>query len=125
MSEANVPDLNTIFAGTPKFPGTTIPVAGLSIIVPKLSLGGIDRHKDFIASQADRIAEAKTKPGGSFVLMTESIPVIADAIRRNYPDATDAIVAELVDAENYGDFFGAAFRSKAADTAGEAEPATT
>jgi hypothetical protein len=123
----SVPDLNSIFAPDtpPRYDGTPVKAAGFTLIVPKLSLGGISKHKDFITGMKARGEELKDTPGGSLILLTEAIPVITSAVQRNYPGATEDIIGEVVDAGTYGQFFRAIFNAGPLETApGEDQPAT-
>ena len=69
--------------------GIDLELGGKVHTVPPLSMGAIERHQDKLAAPT----------------ATDIIDIATDALKRNYPDYTREIVAELVDVANCQELF--------------------
>jgi hypothetical protein len=105
-----------------KHAGVVVRLGERDFIIPPLSLGQLETHKELIA---------KTRAIDStdiYALMREALPLIHAAISRNYPVVTLAELAELVDIVNYrtviNEIFGvSALQSRADKMLKEAQAA--
>lgn len=91
--------LSDIFAVPAKFDGTVMKLGGVTVTIPLLGMGGYKKHKEFIAAMPAK-GDALTRAEQMDVLVG-SIPLITDALKRNYPCITDEDVELLIDPGNY------------------------
>lgn len=81
-----------------KFKGVPLFMNGQDYIIPSLSLKQVEDNYDLLAS-----AGAALKTATIVDTFKTYIPVIAMAVRRNYPDVTEANLWEWLDLSNFSD----------------------
>lgn len=107
----------------PRFPGTTIEVGGVRLVVPRLSI----RQFQVLKDQIKRIQE-KRKELDIDEQIADILDVLEASVGRNHPELSRDQLADLLDFESIGPFLAAAFQGPSVgDTPkGEAEsPAST
>jgi hypothetical protein len=104
----------------PKINGVTLNLGGMDYVVPPLSLGALE----VLQSRIEAFDGSMNK---------ESVATVIDclhaALRRNYPDITREVVADMVDVANFGQVMNAVMNAsgmglKAADPGNPQAPSS-
>jgi hypothetical protein len=82
--------------------GISIDIGGEILIVPPLNFRQLEQHAETLASFSHW-----DKLPNPYMEMPKALPIILDAIRRNYPDYTEEEANNNVDMGNYREIFEA------------------
>lgn len=85
----------------PRFAGVPFFLGGRDLLIPALSLGQVETHYDTLA-QMGNLAPGQT----AIDVFRMSVPVIGAAVRRNYPEITDAELFDWIDLANFKELAG-------------------
>ncbi len=100
--------MNAAEAKEPLIPGVEVNLAGVDYTVPAITFEQVQGHDALINEINGEIESANAQNRAPLKILAKMLPIVGDAIRRNYPDLTDEKLGSIVDMRNLRALYRAA-----------------